>query len=370
MSADAKEVMRALKVAIVVSIALHGAQSAEVLAFPTASRASPSSEAQILEPLAQTETAPKAVPSPSSDSLEIRYWNSISGSGAAADFQTYLDAFPDGQFVAQARARLRQIEGAPSEAPPNQLDITAASGSSRAPPPPVRDCPQCPQLALIPPGAFNMGSTDGFPFERPVHRVVISKPFLIGQREVTLAEWDACVADGGCAYAPPNRGPGRESFPVTNVDWNDAQQYIAWLSKRTGKTYRLPSESEWEYAARAGSATTYPWGAAMEKSRANCSGCNDRPSQEPERTGSYLPNDFGLYDMAGNAAEWVEDCWNTSYKGAPANGSAWTKGSCNERVLRGGSFNNDPRYVRSASRFKYDFDVRYYANGFRVVREQ
>ncbi|WP_162009795.1 formylglycine-generating enzyme family protein [Methylocystis heyeri] len=332
----------------------------------------------------EREAATAAAPTASSASLEVRYWNSIKNSKAAADFQMYLDAYPDGQFADEARARLRQIEGGPDEGPSNQLDIKPSNQldikpASPSPPRPAaptptpavtRDCPQCPQLTLIPAGAFNMGSSDGFPFEAPIHHVVIAKPFLMGQREITLAEWDACVTEGGCSYAPPDRGAGRETFPVTNVDWNDARQYVAWLSKKTGKTYRLPSESEWEYAARAGSATAYPWGAAMEKNRANCSGCGDRPTHEPTQTGFYPANAFGLYDMAGNAAEWVEDCWNDSYKKAPTDESAWTKGSCNERVLRGGAFNNDPRYLRSASRFKYDFDVRYSANGFRVVREQ
>jgi formylglycine-generating enzyme required for sulfatase activity len=368
MFANPEGLKRAIKSALLLLISLQELRPAEVLAAPNASLVPRLPQTRIFEPVAETAT-PRAAPSAS---LEIRYWNSIKNSKAAADFQTYLDAYPEGQFADEARARLRQIEGGSDDGPSNQPELKAASGSSRTTPGPTlsRDCPQCPQLTLIPAGAFNMGSNDGFPFEAPVHRVAISKPFLLGQREVTLAEWNACVTDGGCAYAPPDRSAGRETFPVTNVDWNDAHQYVAWLSKKTGKIYRLPSESEWEYAARAGSGTTYPWGAAMEKNQANCSGCSDRPTQESTQTGSYLPNAFGLYDMAGNAAEWVEDCWNDSYRKAPADESAWTKGSCNERVLRGGAFNNDPRYVRSASRFKYDFDVRYYANGFRVVREQ
>ena len=156
---------------------------------------------------------------------------------------------------------------------------------------------------------------------------------------------------------------------MTNLDWNDTQQYLAWLSKKTGKTYRLPTEAEWEYAARGGATTTYPWGKTMEKGRANCAGCNGDAPGNTVATGSFPPNDYGLYDTLGNAAEWVEDCWNDSYRGAPVDGSAWTKPRCQERVLRGGSFNNDPRYVRSASRYKYDFDVRFSSNGFRVARD-
>jgi formylglycine-generating enzyme required for sulfatase activity len=321
----------------------------------------------------QPEPARLAAATAPNDSLEVRFWNAIKNSDVASDFRTYLDAYPDGQFAAQARSRLQQIDGKGDGAPTNSntLSIKPMTQPGNAPASNVvRDCQKCPQLVLIPAGAFIMGSTEMFPFEGPVHQVVIRKPFYIGQREVTFEEWDACVADGGCDYSPSHRGVDSGSLPVTNLDWEDTQRYLDWLTKKTGKTYRLPSESEWEYAARAGSTTTYSWGRTMEKNRANCSGCNDEPSDNTIATGSYPANDFGLYDMAGNAAEWVEDCWNDSYKSAPTDGSAWIKPRCQERVLRGGSFNNDPRYLRSASRFKYDFDVRYYTNGFRVVREK
>jgi formylglycine-generating enzyme required for sulfatase activity len=223
-------------------------------------------------------------------------------------------------------------------------------------------------MALIQPGSFPMGSTAYFPFEAPVHEVRLRNPYYIAQRETTFDEWDACVKDRGCSYSPNDRGQGRGARPVTNVDWNDARQYAAWLSKKTGKHYRLPTEAEWGYAARGGASTIYPWGSKMEKGRANCSGCDTPHSTQAVPTGSFPPNGYGLFDMAGNAAEWVEDCWNDSYHGAPSDGSAWTRAQCQERVLRGGSFNNDPRYLRSAARFKYDFDVRYYTNGFRVAR--
>jgi formylglycine-generating enzyme required for sulfatase activity len=313
-------------------------------------------------------TAPAVTPAqaPAADSLETRFWTAIEDSKDPSDFQTYLDAYPDGQFAARARARLQALQKPAGGglviqpvAPP--APATAANAT--------RDCDQCPSLSLIPAGSFTMGSTEFFPFEGPVHQVTIRKPFYIAQRETTYDEWDACVREGGCSYSPNDRGQGRGMRPAANLDWNDAHQYTAWLSKKTGKTYRLPSEAEWEYAARGGAATTYYWGRAMEKGRANCSGCDTAHSSNVVATGSFPPNGYGLYDMAGNAAEWVEDCWNDSYRGAPTDGSAWTRPQCQERVLRGGSFNNDPRYLRSASRFKYDFDVRYYTNGFRVVRE-
>ena len=234
---------------------------------------------------------------------------------------------------------------------------------------PLRDCAECPEMALIPAGTFMMGS-EQFPFEGPVHRVHITKPFYIGRREVTFDEWDACVDDGGCEYRPDDRGIGRGMRPVTDVNWDDAGAYVAWLSRKTGRRYRLPSESEWEYAARAGTTTLYPWGRTVEANRANCVGCTREAPDRTIDTGSYPPNAYGLFDMAGNAAEWVEDCWTDSYRGAPADGSARTRPQCRERVLRGGSFKSDARYLRSAARFKYDADVRYYANGFRVVREK
>lgn len=254
------------------------------------------------------------------------------------------------------------IQAAPAEPP--------AAVAPQPPALPIRDCPGCPELALIPAGTLTMGATDGFVFETPVHEVTISKPFFIGRREVTFDEWDACVSEGGCEYRPGDRGQGRGSRPAADLAWTDLKPFLAWLSRKTGKTYRLPTEAEWEYAARAGTKTSFYWGNAIEKDRANCAGCDTQARNQTVAAGSFPPNHWGLFDMAGNAAEWVEDCWDESYKAAPTDGSAFTKPDCRERVLRGGSFNNDQRFVRSAARFKYDFDVRYYTNGFRVVRER
>jgi formylglycine-generating enzyme required for sulfatase activity len=295
--------------------------------------------------------------------LESGFWETIKGSDSAADFKAYLDSYPDGPFAAMARTRLQQIEAK------NVTKPAVAALPPAALQPAIRDCPQCPEMVLIQAGAFEMGSSEMFDFEAPVHQVTIRKPFYIGQREVTYDEWDACFAEGSCKQKPDDRGLGRGRRPAADLDWDDAKSYVAWLSQKTGKTYRLPSESEWEYVARAGTTTTYPWGRTVEKDKANCIGCTSDPVRKAIDTGSFRPNAFGIYDMAGNAAEWVEDCWNDSYRGAPADGSAWTKPQCRERVLRGGSFNNDPKYLRSAARFKYDHDVRFYTNGFRVVRE-
>jgi formylglycine-generating enzyme required for sulfatase activity len=309
--------------------------------------------------------APAASPAIDASSLEARYWNSIKDKTDLGDFRIYLDAWPNGLYAAEARARIERLSGKapPPAAAPPATPVAPANA-------PLQDCAECPPMIAIAAGAFAMGSTELFRFEAPVHTVTIRKPFYLGRTEVTYDEWDACVAAKGCAFSPDDRGAGRGKRPIGNLSWEDTQQYVAWLSKRTGQSYRLPTEAEWEYAARAGRPTTYFWGKMMEKARANCSGCDGARSTAAVAVATYPPNDFGLHDMSGNLAEWVEDCWNDSYKSAPANGSAWVKPGCKERVLRGGSFSSEPQYVRSASRFKYDFDVRFQTNGFRVARER
>jgi formylglycine-generating enzyme required for sulfatase activity len=222
-------------------------------------------------------------------------------------------------------------------------------------------------MVVVPAGSFDMGSNTDY--ENPVHRVTIAKPFAIGRYEVTFDEWDRCVEEKGCKFRPDDREWGRGKRPVINVSWLDAREYVSWLSQKTGKTYRLPSEAEWEYAARAGTNTGYWWGANVGSRQANCRECGSGTSQQTQPVGSYPANAFGLYDTSGNAAEWVEDCWNDNYRSAPKDGSAWTTGQCRLRVLRGGAFDSAAKYVRSTARFRYDSDVRYSANGFRVVRD-
>lgn len=231
-----------------------------------------------------------------------------------------------------------------------------------------RDCPDCPELVVVPPGEFEMGSREA-PFESPPHRVAIARPFAIERRETTFAEWDACVADGNCKYRADDRGWGRGNQPVIGVSWEDARAFADWLTQKTGQKYRLPSEAEWEYAARAGTTSMYWWGKDVGRANANCENCDTTPVRKTMPTGSFRPNGFGLYDTAGNAYEWVEDCWNDSYVKAPKDGSAWLSGQCGQRVLRGGSFANKANAATSAARFRYDLDVRYYANGFRLVRD-
>jgi formylglycine-generating enzyme required for sulfatase activity len=229
-----------------------------------------------------------------------------------------------------------------------------------------RDCPDCGELVVVPAGSFEMGSTSEY--EDPVHRVTIAKPFAIGRREVTFSEWDSCVASRACKPIQ-DRGWGRGDRPVLGVTWSDTKEFLDWLSKKTGQRYRLPSEAEWEYAARAGTTTEYWWGRDLGIAQANCRECNTGRPQQTLPVGSFQPNPFGLYDTAGNVAEWVEDCWNDDYKGAPTDGSAWTAGQCQLRVLRGGAFDSQARYLRTTSRFRYDANVRFLENGFRVLRE-
>lgn len=247
------------------------------------------------------------------------------------------------------------------------LAVCEAGAASHLPGDTFRDCEACDEMVVVPAGNFIMGST-AKPAQSPPHKVVLPKDFAIGRREVTFAEWDRCVAGGGCAYSPPDQGWGRGDRPAINLSWSDAKDYLAWISKQTGQTYRLPSEAEWEYAARGGTVTPWWWGKEAASGRANCADCGDKTLQTAP-VGSFRPNGFGLYDSAGNAAEWVEDCWNPSFAGAPANGPAWTTGDCSLRVLRGGSFLDKATGVTSAARFRYDYDVRYYANGFRVARD-
>ena len=226
---------------------------------------------------------------------------------------------------------------------------------------------------MIPAGRFRMGCVSGRDCdddEFPVREVTIPRAFAVSAHEVTFGEWDACVAGGGCGgYLPDDRGWGRGRRPAINVSWNDAQAYVAWLSSRTGAEYRLLSESEWEYVARAGSSTAYSWGDGIGSNRANCDGCGSRwDNSQTAPVGSFAANAFGVHDMHGNVWEWVEDCWNDSYAGAPADGSVWLSGECNRRVLRGGSWFYNPRYPRSAGRSWVTAGNRSSFLGFRVAR--
>ena len=244
-----------------------------------------------------------------------------------------------------------------------------------------KDCDVCPEMVVIPAGQFTMGSPadeEGrYDREGPQHRVAIRQPFAAGTHEIMFREWDACVADGGCnGYRPDDEGWGRGDRPVISVSWDHAQTYLSWLSRKSGAEYRLLSEAEWEYAARAGTTTPFHFGATIDTDQANYDGHyytygDGRKGVDRRKTvpvGSFPPNAFGLHDMHGNVWEWVEDCWHDSYAGAPGDGDAWTAGECGRRVIRGGSFDVTPNYVRAAYRGWGGTIGRDYDGGFRVAR--
>ena len=242
-----------------------------------------------------------------------------------------------------------------------------AIAKGQAPDQSFKDCDDCPEMVVVPAGSFVMGDLAGrgLSNERPVHGVAIRQRFAMGKYEVTFAEWDACAAAGGCnGHRPGDKGWGRGRRPVINVSWDDAKVYVAWLSRKTGKDYRLPSEAEWEYAARAGTTTKYHFGDDISRSQANYG----RKEGKTVPVGSYGANAFGLHDMHGNVWEWVEDCLNGTYAGAPADGGAWTTGNCRRRLLRGGAWNYHPGGLRTAIRGSNVSVRRIIVFGFRVAR--
>jgi formylglycine-generating enzyme required for sulfatase activity len=222
-----------------------------------------------------------------------------------------------------------------------------------------------PEMVSLPGGRFAMGSNDDIT-ERPIHQVAI-KPFAIGKFPVTVREWNQCAAAKACGFTATTR----DDAPITDVSWNDAKQYAAWLAQTTRKAYRLPSEAEWEYAARGGTQTKYWWGDQFQSGIVNCKNCTDvAGAEQPIKVGSLKPNPFGLHDMGGGVDQWVEDCWHKNYQGAPSDGSPWLDGGggeCNSRVIRSGSWRNDARSARPASRDRYDAVVRYPTHGFRIA---
>jgi formylglycine-generating enzyme required for sulfatase activity len=236
-----------------------------------------------------------------------------------------------------------------------------------------RECAKdCPEMIVIPAGSFMMGSPatekGRYTSEDPQHPVTIARPFAVSKFDVTFADWDACVSVRGCPQVSDS-GFGRGSKPVINVNWDEAQQYVAWFSKMTGKTYRLLTEAEWEYAARAGTTTAYFWGDEIGKGNANCNGCGSQwDNRQTSPVGSFKPNAFGLYDMHGNVGQWVQDCHHDDYKGAPTDGSAWTSGDCSRGVVRGGSWVDGPQGLRAADRARDAAASRGGSRGFRVGR--
>jgi serine/threonine-protein kinase PpkA len=231
-----------------------------------------------------------------------------------------------------------------------------------------------PALIRIPAGNFMMGN-DSNMHTAPAHKVTFNKAFAISKYEVTFAEYDY-YAQSTNKPLPGDNGWGREDRPVIHVSWNDAISYTQWLSKTTGKKFRLPTEAEWEYAARAGTSTNYWWGdnEADAKGKANCRrGCLSNFSglfgSKTAPVGSYTPNTFGIYDTAGNVSEWVQDCYQENYKNASSNGSALEEKQCAGRVVRGGSTKDNVQHLISSSRDNIPAGYLNETLGFRIVME-
>jgi formylglycine-generating enzyme required for sulfatase activity len=335
---------------------------------------------------------------------ETAEWGAVAVSTNREDIETFLKQWPDGQHRAAARARIVELRqgsrgvlrgifiGAGGTVPllalalylfvypqiqmwPVFWNVSTAVLSTQAeqtlhPGDGFKECVNCPEMVVVPSGQFTMGLRDGRESEKPAHLVIIGQRFAAGKFVVTFDQWDACVAHGGCRHNASDNGWGRANRPVIDVNWDDAKEYVAWMSKLTGKTYRLLTEADWEYAARAGTTTTYYWGSSVGKGNANCDGCGSTSdNRETAPVGSFTPNSFGLYDMAGNVWQWTEDCYNSTYNGAPANGSPWVlSGDCSRRVVRGGSWRSYPDYLRTAVRDRGPSVGRVNFVGFRVAR--
>ena len=244
---------------------------------------------------------------------------------------------------------------APSAAPATQQAVQESSAARPATSAPrLASSVREPEMKAIPGGRFTMGSNEDIT-EKPT-RLVTIKPFLIGLYPISVREWNECAAAKACGFV----ASGKDDAPVTNVSWSDAKQFVAWLAAATGKSYRLPSEAEWEYAARGGTQTKYWWGDQFQFGLANCKNCSDiATAEQPVKVGSLKPNPFGLYDMGGGVDQWVEDCWHKNYQGAPPDASAWVESGCGSHVIRSGSWKNDVGYVRPSNRGSYDTNVRY-----------
>jgi formylglycine-generating enzyme required for sulfatase activity/class 3 adenylate cyclase len=297
--------------------------------------------------------------------------------GKARD-QASTQVSPSPAPVAKQSAPLTQpslpaAPATPEAAPQTRPAPAMAPAAKQATPQPRPASPAAPATRLAPAvrepettmlrgDSFIMGSNDDVS-EKPTHQVTI-KPFAISRYPISVREWNECAAANACSFV----ATGKDDAPITNVSWSDAKQFVAWLAGATRKAYRLPSEAEWEYAARGGTQTKYWWGDQFQSGMANCKNCTDIPAAEqPIKVGSFRPNPFGLYDMGGGVDQWVEDCWHKNYQGAPSDGSPWVESDCTSHVIRSGSWKNDARYARPANRDSYDTNVRYPTHGLRVA---
>lgn len=333
------------------------------------------------------------LPKNSAEQYELTFWASIKDSKQVSDYEAYLQAYPKGRFAGLARARIEQLKAvqpAPVAKPPQEQPKAAVKAPPPKPKVPVqapaapaagtaapvqagplasiKDCAACPVLVVLPAGSFKMGSNSSDPSEKPAHQVTLRAPFALGKYEVTVDQWNACVEAGACPRIPSTVAAAGNR-PMRDVSWDDAQVYLKWLGSLSGRAYRLPTEAEWEYAARGGTSTRYWWGDDMKPGNSSCKECGlPWTADGPPAAGSFAANPFGFFDMNGSVWEWVADCWHSSFKGAPADGSAWDEPNCHSRVIRGGSWREGGGYMMSTTRFKYDATVRQSQNGFRVAR--
>ena len=292
-------------------------------------------------------------------------WEAAKTANRADSYELYLSSYPQGAYVPQAMAALEQLKPAVGRA--------------------FKDCDVCPQMVTLPTGNALLGAGDNEtgsrPSEKPQRPVTLNDMFAMGVTEVTFSEWEACVAGGGCSTRPSNNGWGGGRRPVINVSWDDAQKYASWLTSKTGFSYTLPSEAQWEYAARGGDKGVWPGGKeAAICAFANGAGvesglkwantaCTDPSSDRTLPAGMLSANKYGLKDMIGNVAEWTLDCNTMNLRDAPTDGRADQRGSCNQRSVRGGSWFSGPNDLRYAARLMQRRGDSNDFTGFRVVRK-
>jgi formylglycine-generating enzyme required for sulfatase activity/class 3 adenylate cyclase len=307
-----------------------------------------------------TGKLPNLISAPVSPPAEVK---APSAKRPAPPAQTAPMVAPTQQQAASQPEPSPAPQPVPSPAPKQAAPLPSASPAAPASQPtqaaaPIRE----PEMVVRRGGSFAMGSNEDVS-EKPVRQVTV-KPFAMAKYPVTVQEWNACATAKACGF----KATGKDDAPVTNGSWSDAKHYAAWLAETTRKPYRLPSEAEWEYAARGGTQTRFWWGDQFQPGMVNCKNCSDIPaSDQPVKVGSFKPNPFGLFDMGGAVDQWVEDCWHRNYQGAPADGSAWVENDCPSHVIRSGSWRKDQNYARTANRGSYDTNVRYPTHGFRVT---
>ena len=329
-----------------------------------------SEEKKIIKRLEKELKTAKSTLSRSAMAMDIVIGEKQRREQAALEKQRREQAALEKQRREQAALEKQRREQAALEKQRREQAALEKQRQERQPGRRFKDCKACPEMVVVPTGSFMMGSPSSEEGrdsdEGPQHQVKIGEPVAIGVYEVTFTEWDACRSARGCnGYSPEDRGWGRGQRPVINVSWDDAQAYVRWLSKKTGKQYRLLSEAEWEYVARAGTRTPFHFGRTISTNQANY---NRNYRAQTVEAGSFPSNAYGVYDVHGNVDEWVQDCWNDSYFGAPTDGSAWTSGECSGRVLRGGSWASSHRNLHLADRDWSPTNYRSIRTGFRVAR--